>query len=102
MALFQWIAEGEREALEERLQHSIGQVGLEIDPEFSSHAGIYARDRDGLRCAPNARVTIIISPTNGMGNEFQVEVRSSEPMLMRGTRCEEVANIVKTAIPAKS
>jgi hypothetical protein len=36
-----------------------------------------------------------------MTDEYVVEVRSSEPMLKKGTRCEEVATILKTVIPPK-
>jgi hypothetical protein len=41
---------------------------------------------------------VLITPNNMERSEFLVEVRSSEPMLSHGTRCEEIANQLKLAI----
>ena len=35
-----------------------------------------------------------------MTDEYIVEVRSSEPMLKKGTQCEEVATMLKIIIPS--
>ena len=102
MALFQWIAAAERQELQDRLASAVGRLNLEIDQEFSNNVTIYARDKDGLKTPVNARVTVMISPNNGTRDEFQVEVRSSEPMLKRGTRCEQIATDLKAVIPAKA
>jgi len=101
LALFQWIAAAEQGELQDRLASAVGRLNLEIDQEFSNSVTIYARDKDGLKTPINARVTVMISPNNGTRDEFQVEVRSSEPMLKRGTRCEQIANDLKAVIPAK-
>ncbi len=102
MALFQWITTAERPRLLGRLEHAVTQLGLTINQEFSTTSTIYARDPDGARTALDARVTVIISPNNGANDEFQVEVRSSEPMLKRGTRCEQIATELRAVIPAKA
>ena len=102
MALFQWITAEERSSLLTRLQQAVEQLGLTVDQEFSTSSTIYARDQEGARTPLSARVAVIISPNNGASNEFQVEVRSSEPMLKRGTRCEQIATELRGVIPAKT
>jgi hypothetical protein len=102
VALFQWIAAAERQELLDRLDSAVTRLNLEIDRKFSNSVTIFARDKDGLRTPVNARVTVMISPNNGTRDEFQVEVRSSEPMLKRGTRCEQIATDLKAVIPAKA
>ncbi|WP_094561782.1 hypothetical protein [Synechococcus sp. 8F6] len=101
MALFQWIAAAEQGEFQDRLASAVGRLNLEIDQEFSNSGTIYARDKDGLKTSINARGTVMISPNNETRDELQVEVRSSEPMLKRGTRCEQIANDLKAVIPAK-
>jgi hypothetical protein len=98
MALYQWIASSGRSALLDRIAPIIQRFGLEIDEEFSSGANIYAKDQDNLGISIKQRVTVLITPNNMERSEFLVEVRSSEPMLSHGTRCEEIANQLKLAI----
>ena len=102
MALYQWISCLEHEKLVPRLFESIQETGLEIDPEYSSEHFIYARERDGHHCAWTSRVNILVSQTTGDQDEYLIEVRSSEPMLKKATRCEQVATKVKTLIPPRS
>jgi len=102
MALFQWIATAERPALLDRVALSVQGLGLEIDEEFSSGANIYAKDKDNQGISIKQRVTVLITPNNIERSEFLVEVRSSEPMLSHGTRCEEIANQLKVAIHSQS
>ena len=101
MALYQWITKTERDRLEERIHKCLDGTGLEIDPEFSNGKIIYARDGDGCKHALNARVTIIITSINSTANEYVVEIRSSEPMLKNGTRCEQISGRIKTVVPPK-
>ena len=91
-----------RDELTQRLRECLLQTDLIIDSEFSNSNFIYARDRDGAKCPWNARVTIIISPNSCTADEYIVDVRSSEPMLKKGTRCERLANMVKITIAPKS
>ena len=102
MALFRWIAEGEHNALEERLSSSINALGLEIDQELSNNTGIYAKDSKESRYSAKSRITVAIYPINSSRTEHQIEIRSSELMLSRDTRCEKVALALKSVIPSKS
>jgi hypothetical protein len=98
MALFRWIVRHERSELLSRAQSAIDSVGLEIDNEFSNAVNILAREKEGSKVNANARATVTISPNGGELDEFQVEVRSSEPMLKKGTRCEHVANVLRVLL----
>lgn len=101
MALFQWSSTTELCELQRCLQDASESLGLEVDQELSQNASIYVREKGGSAIPLNSRVTVLISPRNGARTEFLVEVRSSEPMLRRGTRCEDIASKLKALIPAK-
>lgn len=99
MALYQWITSIEHVEVNRQLLEYLQENSLELDPEFSKGKTIYARHGNKSKCAWNARVDIIISPSNSTRNEYIVEIRSSEPMLKKGTRCEEIATKLKNIIP---
>ena len=88
--------------MKQRLLECLHETGLEIDPEFSKGKNVYARDSNGSKGSWNTRVNIIISPNTSSANEYVVEVRSAEPMLKKGTRCEKIASKVKSIILPKS
>ena len=98
LALFQWIVEADHTDLLARMNFLVDCLGLQIDQEYSSGVMIFARDKERARLPLPARVTVIISANNGSDNEFQVEVRSSEPMLRSETRCELVAAELQKAL----
>lgn len=98
MALFQWIVEADHTDLLARMNFLVDCLGLQIDQEYSSGVMIFARDKERARLPLPARVTVIISANNGSDNEFQVEVRSSEPMLRSETRCELIAAELQKAL----
>jgi len=82
----------------ERMHFLVDCLRLHIDPEQTSDFLIFARDKEGARLPLPSRVTVTISVNNGTGSEFQVEVRSSEPMLHSETRCELIAVELKKAL----
>jgi hypothetical protein len=92
LALFQWIVASDRTNLLTRMQFLVDCLGLQIDDEHSTGAMIFAKDKHGTCMPLPSRVTVMISANNGSDNEFQVEVRSSEPMLSSETRCELIAS----------
>ena len=92
----------EHAELTRRLVQCLHETGLEIDPEFSKGKNIYARDGNRGEGSWNAQVNIIIFPKTSTGNEYVIEVRSAEPLLKKGTRCEQIANKVKSVIPPRS
>ena len=102
VALYQWISSMEHSEMKQRLLECLHETGLEIDPEFPKGKNIYARDSNGSKGSWNTRVNITISPNTSSANEYVVEVRSAEPMLKKGTRCEKIASKVKSIILPKS
>ncbi len=99
MALYQWITSIEHDEVNRQLLECLQENNLELDLEFSNGKTIYARDGNKSKCAWNTRVDIIISTNNSTRNEYLVEVRSSEAMLKKGTRCQEIATKLKVVIP---
>ena len=99
MALFQWIATKQSGQELGSLQHSLENLGLIVDQEFCNQSRIDARENDAACSCMNSRVTVMIFANRGTGQGYQVEVRSSEPMLKRGTRCESIAKELMTIIP---
>jgi hypothetical protein len=67
------------------------QLGLVVDPLVSSDSQLLAKD-DPARSIPLAqRVTVVASWNCQLSRECQLEVRSSEPQLRHGTRCQQIA-----------
>jgi hypothetical protein len=82
------------------LEETLDGFGIEIVEEFSGGSSIYATDKSVANAAitVNSRVTVIVTPDNALKKEFLIEVRSSEPMLKRGTRCEQIASALKASV----
>ena len=102
MALFQWITKCPDDLRADSLALALQPLGLDVDPDFTSHAQIVLRDRQAEPLALDSRVTVMASIVNRTRQEVQLEVRSSEPMLSRGTRCERVAASMKQLFPPVS
>ena len=91
MALFSWITSLNSDALTDALELPLRQLGLVVDPLVSSDSQLLAKD-DPSRPIPRAqRVTGVASWNSQRTRECQLEVRSSEPQLRQGTRCQQIA-----------
>ncbi len=91
MALFSWITSLNSDALTDSLELPLRQLGLVVDPLVSSDSQLLAKD-DPSRPIPLAqRVTVVASWNCLRTRECQLEVRSSEPQLRQGTRCQQIA-----------
>ena len=99
MALFQWVTRFADERGLDTLASTLQPLGLDVDLDFSSHVQIVLRDRRGAARSLDSRVTVLASRLNQSNRDVQLEVRSSEPMLSRGTRCESVAISLKQLFP---
>lgn len=99
MALFQWVTRLADDAPISDLAASVESLGLAVDPECSNHLQLYLRDSSGPARRIDSRVTVLVSLVDRRSHEVQMEVRSSEPMLTRGTRCEVVATAIKQLFP---
>jgi len=99
VALFQWVARLSDDLNSDALAGVLQPLGLDVDPDFTSQAQVVLRDRHGEPRTLDSRVTVMASIVNRARQEIQLEVRSSEPMLSRGTRCERVAASIKLLFP---
>ena len=97
MARFSWIARLDHDQLSAGLSQPLQQLGLELDDQVSSSSQLLARDQVDCRIPLAARVTVLASWNCSRSREYQVEVRSSEPQLRRGTRCEQIATELQRA-----
>lgn len=97
MALFSWIASVDSDALVDALAEPLQQLGLVIDPSVSGAAQVLAADKPNCGLPMAQRVTVLASWNCSRSREYQVEVRSSEPQLRRGTRCEQIATELQRA-----
>mgnify|MGYP006292689527 CR=1 FL=1 len=91
MALFSWIVNVENEALLDALAEPLQRLGLVVDPQVSSPSQVLATDRPDCGLPIAQRVTVLASWNCSRSREAQLEVRSSEPQLRPGTRCQQIA-----------
>lgn len=91
MALFSWITSLNSDALNEALERPLQQLGLVIDPQVSSASQLLAKDDPSQSIPLAQRVTVVASWNCQRSRECQLEVRSSEPQLRQGTRCQQIA-----------
>tara|TARA_B100000700_G_C14253805_1_gene493839 strand:+ start:133 stop:396 length:264 start_codon:yes stop_codon:yes gene_type:complete len=78
---------------------TLEELGLTILKEVSTSAEIYASElppRDKFR---SSLVNVTISWASPERKMCQVQVRSSEPMLKRNTRCEQFSIALKKYLP---
>ena len=97
VALFSWITSVESDALLDALAEPLHQLGLVIDPSVSSASQVLAADRPNCGLPMAQRVTVLASWNCSRSRETQLEVRSSEPQLRQGTRCQRIAEELQRA-----
>jgi hypothetical protein len=102
MALFSWIASVDSDALLDALAEPLQQLGLVIDPHVSSASQVLASDRPNCGLPMAQRVTVLASWSCSRSREAQLEVRSSEPQLRAGTRCQQIAEHLQAAKPGSA
>lgn len=99
MALFKWVAKVEGDDLLASMARRVETLGLEIDKEISTSAQLYASDPTQSKVRHESRVNVLATWSNKAIGEVQLEVRSAEPMLRKGTRCEETAEALQKINP---
>lgn len=91
MALFSWITSVDGDALLDVLSEPLQQLGLVVDPHVSSSNQVLAADSPSCGLPMSQRVTVLASWNCSRSRECQLEVRSSEPQVRQGTRCQRIA-----------
>ena len=102
MALFSWITCVDSDALLDALAEPLQQLGLVIDPQVSNPSQVLATDHPNCDLPMAQRVTVMASWNCSRSREAQLEVRSSEPQLRSGTRCQQIAEQLQRANPGQA
>ena len=88
--------------LSSTLEGAISELGLVINHEISNDHQLYACDRPSPDLKPEHQVKLLVSWTSRTAQELQVEVRSHEPLLRSGTRCEQIAKALEHLLPPQT
>ena len=99
MAFYTWLSLSRGDSLNELFSASLFELGLEISLEASNEQQIYAVEKYKKGVIQSTRVNVIIGWVCSTKSSYQIEVRSSEPMFKRNTRCEQFANLLKKISP---
>ncbi len=100
MALYTWLSSTSGDCLRSLFEPAFRELGLKILQEASGDHQIYAEDSFVQGVPHSSRVNVLVSWTSAEKCQFQIEVRSSEAMLKRGTRCEIVAAALRNFVAA--
>ena len=98
MAFFKWLLPITPNTALQSLDAVVEALGFEIDQSISSQYQLYATDSAISKVEIDSRVSILITRCNKDSPDFTIEVRSSEPMLRKNTRCELKAKELKAAL----
>ena len=98
MALFKWLIPISPNTELKSFDAVIEALGFEIDQSISSQYQLYATDPAISKVEIDSRVSILITRCNKDSCDFTIEVRSSEPMLRKNTRCELKAKELQAAL----
>jgi hypothetical protein len=98
LALFKWLVPIAPSTDLKSFDPLVVALGLEIDQSISSQYQRYASDPSTQKVEYSQRVSILITRCNKDSSDVTIEVRSSEPMLRKNTRCELKAKELQAAL----
>ena len=98
MALFKWLSTIAPNSNLNAFHPVIEALGFEVEQSISSQYQLYASDPPRATVEQSSRVSVLISRCNKDTFDVTIEVRSSEPMLRKGTRCELKAKALQAAL----
>ena len=99
MALYSWLTLPAGESLLDTLPEMLGNLGFEVCQEASTDQQIYAIEPAEKGTLQSSRVNVTVSWACSSKTKYQIEVRSSEPMFKRNTRCEKLATALRDCLP---
>jgi hypothetical protein len=100
MAVFSWICDLRGHSLQDRVQPVLEGLQLRLDPDFCNHDQLYALDNGPQPEHAAAGVRVLATWTTPERCHCLVEVRSGEPQLRPGTRCQQLAEGLRQQLPA--
>lgn len=99
MALYTWLSSPPGECLFDHFGQVLDDLGLQICQEASSEQQIFATEVATAGMLQSNKVNVTVSWASSSKRTCQVEVRSSEPMFKRDTRCEKLAEALRSHAP---
>ena len=99
MAFHTWISAPQGDSLIDIFSNRLRELGLEICQEASGEKQIYAVESSNIGVVKYSKVNVLVSWVCSSKSKCQIEVRSSEPMLKKETRCSILANALKEFSP---
>ncbi len=101
MAYFQFLSNVNDDCLFSNFQDLLEEAGLYISEDFSSHAQIFAEEKNNGN-KYQSKVKVIISWSDKSKKQCSIEVRSDEPYLKKNTSCEKLASLLQQLISPAS
>ncbi|MBM5798762.1 MAG: hypothetical protein FJ060_11510 [Cyanobacteria bacterium K_Offshore_0m_m2_072] len=99
MALIRWLSRLASRDLPGTVGPLLVAQGFVIDAEVTSEVQVFATDPQHAPIPMDQRVSCLAQWTDRRAGEIQIELRSSEPMLKRDTRCGAAASRLRHLIP---
>ena len=98
MALFRWKRRIPTGKSLDYFLPLVGKLGLEVEHSISTQFQLYASDSPTAAVEQASRVSVLIIRCSRDSSDVTIEVRSSEPMLRKNTRCESKAKALQKAL----
>ena len=99
MAFYTWTSSLSGESLINLFSSILISLGFEVCEEASGDRQLYAVEVSNVGVAKYSKVSVLISWVGSSKSKCQIEVRSAEPMLMKDTKCENIAKALKEFSP---
>jgi hypothetical protein len=102
LAVVTWITDLQGQDLNERFQPLFEALDLQLQELGSTALQLYAEDRRDAPIPVEARVKVLVSWLSQHRRDCQVEVRSSEAQLRSNTRCQVIADQLRSQLPPRA
>ncbi len=102
MAVVTWITDLRGQQLNERFEPLFAALDLQLQELGSTALQLYAEDRCDAGIPVEARVKVLVSWLSQHRQDCQVEVRSSEAQLRANTRCQAIADQLRSQLPPRT
>ncbi len=99
MAIYSWRTSIDKGTLHEAFSSALQTVGLEVCDTALGDKQLFAIENSKHWHGRTSNVNVLVFRINNQSTHCEIEVRSSEPMLKRNTRCEELAQKLKLLSP---
>ena len=99
MATYEWVASVENSDMRSALSNCLAGIGFQIDNDWTTDKQLFAVCTPDAELGYKSCIKLITSWTNEQKCLLKIEVRSDEPALRSGTRCEHKAKMLMNFLP---